>query len=186
MCFPLAGILLSFFFSLSTFRSASPACSPSSSAHHTKMLPGPALVVMATRKGGSVMWPAFLGFWLARSGEVRKGRRGRGRCQTPSSSQIGGILSKAACKHTDTKDVILRWSYPEVQLWLTNLESRWYLARWAGLSLSSHLQSQPARVQYAEITLEIWKYRMHTGLVKTADLSHIHLLHWLQHPIYRN
>lgn len=126
-----------------------------SSSHRTKMLPGPALVVMATRKGGSVTWPDFLGFWLARSSEVKKERWGRGRCQTPTSSQIGGILGEAACKHTDTKDVILRWSYPEVQQWRTNLESCWYLARRdgnasSGLSLSSHLQT--ARAQHAEIT----------------------------------
>lgn len=143
-------------------------CLVPSSSHHAKMLPGPALVVMATWKGGHCNVTRFS--WVL-VGQVQGG----GRRQTPTSSQIGGILGEAACKHTDTKDVILRWSYPEVQQRRTDLEPCWCLARRdgdasSGLSLSSHLQT--ARVQHAEITRS-------TRVVKTADPAHIHLCRFL-------
>lgn len=49
-----------------------PPSSPPLSHHHSKMLPGPVLVVMVTETRGIFTWPELPGLWLDGRAEVRR------------------------------------------------------------------------------------------------------------------
>lgn len=148
--------LFSFCFppSLSPSVSVSPPAfsPPPSSSHHSKMLPGPVLVVIVTKGGEILTWLDLPGCWLVRCIDVRKrgGWGGGGDVTCPQVHKWEGSSVRAPVStHTDTIDVFLRWGWAVVEVlhsqgrfcWLTQVTC-WLMFRTCGFcSLDVELDS---------------------------------------------